>query len=216
MMRREIWRAFRAPKPLGREQRPGDGRLRLADVRPDDDDVQTEFVTDWDDLSGVEVMAGEFVTATADAGGNAIQEPIRGLLQNVRARTGMDVVFISQFLGNERLVRHVAVDAKDPQAVTEGAADPLEATYCQRIVDGRLPGALPDAQAHPESAQLPLTHAYGIRAHVAVPVVTRDGRVFGTVCAYAHQPRLELHEPLSLLRSVARALARALDHAQDG
>jgi hypothetical protein len=212
-MRREIWRPFRSSRTGAKQRRPDGDRVVLADVQGRADEANTDFITDWDDLSGVEVVAGEFVTTTADESSNAIHEPISRLLQQVRQRTGMDVVFISQFLEGERLVRHAAAHPKDPQAVSEGTADPLEATYCQRILDGRLPEALPDALADPEASALAVTREYDIRAHVAAPVVTRDGRVFGTVCAYAHQPLPQLHEPLVILRSVARALARALERA---
>ena len=213
-MRREKWLPFRKRAPAtGEEPRDSSDRMLLADVNGQRDAPDTEFASEWDDLSGVEVVAGEFVATTADRSTAAHHEPISRLLQEVRTRTGLDVVFIAQFVHGQRLIRHAAADARDPHAPREGSADPLEATYCQRVVDGRLPPVLGDALAHPESARLPVTRSLGIGAHVAVPVITGDGRVFGTVCAYAHRPRKELDHALAVLKGVAAALARALEEA---
>jgi len=214
-MRRELFRPFRSAKTAPKDERAGPDKVVLADVRGTaDEEADTEFVTDWDDLSGLAVLEnGEFVTTTADGSSNPAYQPISRLLHQVRERVGMDVVFIAQFVGGERLVRHVAADPDDRKAIGEGQADPLEATYCERVLDGRLPMAVPDALQQPETASLALTHAHDIRAHVAVPVVTKDGRVYGTVCAYAHDPRTELEHPVTVLRSVARALARALERS---
>ncbi|MDB5956842.1 GAF domain-containing protein [Ramlibacter sp.] len=213
-MRREIWHPFRSARTAPKEAQPRLDHVKLADaVHGHPDELPTEFITDWDDLSGVEVVSGEFVTTTADGSSNTFFEPITGLLRQVRERTGMDVVFVAQFLNGKRLIRNVASEPGDPQAMTAGQADPLEATYCQRVLDGRLPPKLSDARANPEAARLAATREYDIRAHIIAPIVTRDGRVFGTVCAYAHQPRLKLDEPRAVLQSVARALARALEQA---
>lgn len=213
-MRRDSWLPFRKRRAAGGEnETPSSDGLLLADVRRNSDTPDTEFATEWDDLSGVEVVAGEFVTVTGD-GAPASHEPIGKLLQQVRARTGMDVVFVSQFVNGTRLVRYVAADERDPHAVTPGRADPLEATYCQRVLDGRLPAALTDALDHAEAARLPLTSELHVRAHLSVPVVGRQGRVFGTVCAYAHQPRLDVDEARAVATSVAQALARALEQSE--
>jgi hypothetical protein len=214
-MRRESWLALRKRMPAAGEDPPSSSdRVVLADVHGKEDAADTEFATDWDDLSGVEVVAGEFVTVTSDTRADSPYGAIGKLLQQVRARTGMDVVFISQFVDGMRLVRHVAADPRDPHAVVPGAVDPLEATYCQRVLDGRLPGSLVDARGNPEAAGLRLTEALKVRAHVAAPVLTGDGRVFGTVCAYAHHPQREVEHALGVVRAVAGALSKVLDRAE--
>lgn len=214
-MRREGWLPFRKRSPGPKQDAPTSSEgLLLADVHRQADAGDTEFDTDWNDLSGVEVVAGEFVTVTADQGAPP-HEPITRLLQQVRERTGMDVVFISQFVNGKRLVRHVASDPRDSRAVAEGRADPLEATYCQRVVDGRLPRAMADARAHPEAARLRFTTEMDVRAHVSAPVLSGEGRVFGTVCAYAHRPRPGLDEARRVVNAVARALGNALEQAEE-
>jgi GAF domain-containing protein len=218
-MRRETWRPFRRAKPAAPERRGAkDSRasasgVLLADVHGHPNGMHSEFTTDWHDLTGVEVVAGEFVATTADLSNQSEHEPISRLLRQVREKLGMDVVFVSQFVHGERLIRHAASAPGDTHSPAEGEADPLEATYCQRVLEGRLPAAMPDARRHPEAARLPLTRALDVRAHVAAPIVTRDGRIYGTVCAFAHRSRSNLEESLALLRHIARMLASALERA---
>jgi hypothetical protein len=213
-VRREIWHPFRKSSAAPKEGGTGAPRRVLADVRGHPEEVDTEFTTDWDDLSGVEVVAGEFMIVTADESSSAVYAPISRLLEQVRERAGMDVVFISQFVNGQRVIRHVAADPRDGHAPAQADADPLEATYCQRVVERRLADGLPDALADPEAARLALTGRLNVRAHVAAPIVGADGRVFGTVCAYAHQPRVSVEEALGVVRSVARVLGRAMEQAQ--
>jgi LysR family glycine cleavage system transcriptional activator len=61
-MRKERWLPFRKRPSAGEDPPSSSGRLMLADVRASGDTPNTEFDTEWDDLSGVEVVAGEFVT----------------------------------------------------------------------------------------------------------------------------------------------------------
>lgn len=62
----------------------------------------------------------------------------------------------------------------------------------------------------------PLTGTLGIRSHVAAPIVTSDGRVFGTVCAYAHRRMPQVESALGVVKAVARALATVLERAEEG
>ena len=69
---------------------------------------------------------------------------IRKVLGTIRTHLGMDVAFASEFTGGRRVFR--AVDAaEDDCPVVAGASDPLEETYCQRVVDGRMPEIVHDA-----------------------------------------------------------------------
>jgi len=46
----------------------------------------------------------------------------------------------------------------------------LEATYCQRVLDGRLPNVIPDVRADARAASLPITEAGNIGAFASVPL----------------------------------------------
>jgi GAF domain-containing protein len=51
----------------------------------------------------------------------------------------------------------------------------LETTYCEPMVDGRLPSVVPDTRAHPVSAALAVTEEADIGAYLGVPLRRHDG-----------------------------------------
>src|SRR5688500_5765409 len=71
-------------------------------------------------------------------------------LRALRTHLGMDVAFISEFREGRRVFRYVD-STRDHAAVQMGASDPLEDTYCQRVVDGRLPELINDTAELPEA-----------------------------------------------------------------
>lgn len=153
-----------------------------------------------------------FVAATADGSSHDRLATLSALLRKVREQLRMDVVFVSQFIGGRRVFRFVDRAPGEPDAVKPGGSDPLEESYCQRVADGRLPSVVRDARQHPESAQLPATHAMGVGAHLSVPVVLRDGSVYGTLCCFSHEAMNWLAErDADTMRSIANLIARRID-----
>src|SRR5687767_2839072 len=59
---------------------------------------------------------------------------------------GMDIAFISQMRSGRRVFRYVD-GARPNDAIYVGARDAAEDTYCQRILDGRLPELVSDTSA---------------------------------------------------------------------
>jgi EAL domain-containing protein (putative c-di-GMP-specific phosphodiesterase class I) len=141
----------------------------------------------------------------------AVGQGVDHILHAVRTHLGMDVGFISEFVGNERVFRHVDGDANDT-AFKVGDADPLEIGYCQRVVDGRLPELIPDTARVAEAIALPITHTYPIGSHLSVPIRLHDGRVYGTFCCFSFQPDESLNErDLDLMRSFAALLSSQIE-----
>ncbi|RYF42951.1 MAG: GAF domain-containing protein, partial [Cytophagaceae bacterium] len=88
-------------------------------------------------------------------------------------------------------------------------------TLCQRVVDGRLPSYLCDAQSHPEMAQVKTTDSSNIKAYLSAPVVLRDGRVYGTLCCISRTARSALgSRQIDSLRYVAGIVAAELEKRQ--
>ena len=83
---------------------------------------------------------------------------LRDALHTIRQHLGMDVAFISEFLDGRRIFRYVDALSKTPP-INEGGSDPLEESYCQSIVDGRLPRLIHDASLIPLALTLPATTA---------------------------------------------------------
>lgn len=148
---------------------------------------------------------------TADWADEARLNALRKLLRRVREAFGMDVVFVSQFLQGRRVFRHVEASEADTDWLKIGQSDPLEESYCQRVVDGRLPQAIPDARTFPATAAMPVTHEADIGAHLSVPIRLDDGRVFGTLCCFSHQAHPSLNSADAVaLSELAGIVAKTL------
>lgn len=133
------------------------------------------------------------------------------MLRAIREHLGMDVAFVSEFRQVDRVFRHV--DARGGSPIQRGDAVPLENGYCQRVVDGRLPELIPNAQRDEAAAALPETAAIPIGAHLAVPIRVAGGRVYGTLCCFSFTPDESLGErDLALVQVFAELLAQQIDH----
>ena len=132
-------------------------------------------------------------------------------LRAIRNHLGMDVAFISELTSTERVFRYV--DADDADCPVEvGGADPLEDSYCQRVVDGRLPELIHDAGSIPAAAELPVTAALPVGAHLSVPIRLAGGHVFGTFCCFSAAPDHSLNDrDLAMMRVFADLTAAQID-----
>lgn len=164
------------------------------------------------DLEGLASIEREFVLATADGTDDSALRAISRLLQRVRESWRMDVAFVSEFTGGRRVFRHVDSAWDDLDLVRVGASDPLEETLCQQVVEGRLPPAIRNARALPADRRTPAMRKLAIGAHLSVPIVLGDGRVYGTICCFSHEVRERLgHRDAEALQSVARMVATVLE-----
>ncbi len=164
------------------------------------------------DPHALEVRISELLVATSDSYDPALDRRITDVLLMLRRQLRMDVVFVSEFVDGERVFRFMeGVGALGLQA---GDSGPLEESYCQRVVEGRMPELVTDARPLVASGELPDT-GITVGAHLSTPVVLPDGRVYGTVCCFsaAAQPDLQAGA-LACLRQCARLVARKVDVEQ--
>jgi diguanylate cyclase (GGDEF)-like protein/PAS domain S-box-containing protein len=160
----------------------------------------------------VETMAG------APAGGREApadaDESVRRILDTAREQLGMDVAFVSEFVGEEQVVRSVQGSA-GPAALRAGARLRLDQTYCQRVVTGELSGVVADARKDTRVNALPITGDADIGSYVGVPVRFSDGRLYGTLCCASRAPSPMLAErDAALMRVLARLVGDRLEHLE--
>jgi EAL domain-containing protein (putative c-di-GMP-specific phosphodiesterase class I) len=136
---------------------------------------------------------------------------VRHILETIRAHLGMDVAFASEFARGRRFFR--SVSAAQPECpVKVGGSDALEDSYCQRVVDGRLPELIRDAADLPEAAAMPVTRALPVGAHLSVPLRLSDGRVYGTFCCFSYEADPSLTgRDLAMLRAFAEIAANKIE-----
>ena len=135
---------------------------------------------------------------------------VEALLETARAQLDMDIAFVSEFVGDQRVMRHIT--ARVPIVTSPGDSEPLDGTYCKQIVDGRLPSVIPDSAANPVAAAMPTTERAGIAAYVGVPIVFRDGELFGTLCTVNRTPAPDLRaRDASVLHVLAKAVSELIE-----
>lgn len=133
------------------------------------------------------------------------------LLESIRKHLAMDVAFISQFQDGRRFFRHVQ-RGPGALALQPGDSDPLEDSYCARVVDGRLPELMTDACLNAEALTLAATRALPVGAHLSVPIRLADGRVYGTFCCFSLAPDPTLTErDLHVMRVFADMAAAQIE-----
>lgn len=143
----------------------------------------------------------------------AYHQQIQQVLHAVRQALDMEVAFVSEFLQHRRWFHYVDADAVF-QPIAPGGSDPLDDSYCQRVVDGRLPALITDAQQLVAAQALPVTAALPIGAHLSVPIRFRDGEVFGTFCCFSRQANQALCERDLAVVQVFAALTGQLLEAE--
>ncbi|NDW05712.1 sensor domain-containing phosphodiesterase [Jiella pacifica] len=138
-------------------------------------------------------------------------EAMERVLVASRLHLGMDIAFITEFLGKDRIFR--GVSSAEPSPLRAGTVMPMAARYCAHVIAGGLPELIPDTGLVPLCQALPETKSLPIGAHLSVPIRLESGRLFGTFCCLSHTPRPSLNaRDLELMRIFASLIASALDN----
>jgi len=153
----------------------------------------------------------QFIHGQVDTNNDSLDELLPKTLNAIRTHLKMDVAFVSEFTEGRRFFRHV--DSDDPHApVKVNGSDPLEESYCQRVVDGRLPEIIHDASLIPAALELPVTIALPVGAHLSVPILLKDGEIYGTFCCFSYTSDTSLNErDLGMMRVFAEIAAEQID-----
>lgn len=164
------------------------------------------------------VTVSELLVATADQSDEMLDRSITDVLKTLRDRLNMDVVFCSEFVDGRRVFRQVATSGTRP-TIEVGQSDELEQSWCQRVVDGRLPRYLADARADPVASALLDQLPFPIGTHISTPIVLKNGEIYGTLCSFSFSPHdspnpddlkaLEMTAKLAALRLEGRNIMPA-------
>lgn len=161
--------------------------------------------------SDLHVTISEMLVATADQSDEQLDRTITEVLRMLRERLNMDVVFVSEFVDGRRVFRQVAA-AEEAPVVAVGQSDELETSWCQRVVDGRLPRFIANAKADPAVAGLMDQLPFSIGTHISTPIVLKNGEVYGTLCSFSFSPQDNPNpDDLKTLEMTARLTAMRLE-----
>lgn len=169
----------------------------LQDYAPDDIDVQI----------------ADLLVATADTADAGVDAQVQEVLRLLREKLDMDVVFVSRFEHGRRTILRVEHRA-GRTVITPGQSDPLEESWCQRVVDGRLPQMVPDARPLIAAKKVPVP-PFPVGTHLSTPVSGRDGATFGTLCCFSFEPKAGVQDQdLKRLKYAAELLTTRLQKSR--
>jgi GAF domain-containing protein len=122
-------------------------------------------------------------------------------LELARQLLGMELGYLTEFVGDEQILRGVAGDSASFD-MTPGDGYPLDGTYCQRMVLGTIPQIITNTAENDELRDLAVTKLSAIGAYVGIPIYLSDGSMYGTMCAVSHEPHSDLGERHLLLMKI--------------
>jgi GAF domain-containing protein len=132
---------------------------------------------------------------------------VRGALAVLHSTLGLDLWMLTHVRGNDQVVLH----AHPQELAPAGMTVPWDRSFCRKMVAGAGPRVSTVTAATPAYASLRSGHTESIAAYVGVPVVTRSGTVFGTLCGVSEraQPR-SFARNLPTVELIARLLSTLL------
>ena len=132
------------------------------------------------------------------------EQQIADLLQTARQSLGLSVAFFSRFDGTHQHLE--VVESSYPVVFHDGLTQAQDTSFCQAVIDGRLPTVMPDVRDFPEAMRLRPARVPRIRSYVTAPVVLSDGEVYGSFCAFGMTTDPELSgRDATLMRVLAEA-----------
>lgn len=136
------------------------------------------------------------------------EQQVADLLRTARRSLQMSVAFLSRLDGTTQHLE--VVDSAIPLVFRDGITQVQETSFCQAIIDGRLPAVIPDVRDFPEAMALPTAKIPRIRSYVSAPVRLSDGELYGTFCAFGLTSDKELAERDKALMEVLASAAAVI------
>src|SRR5918995_4128001 len=139
---------------------------------------------------------------------SAADQQIADLLVTAKESLDLSVAFLSRLDGTTQHLE--VVETSVPVLVQEGAKVPQDTSFCQAILDGRLPAVMPDVKQFPVAMALPSARIPRIRSYVSTPVHLSDGSLYGTFCAFGFRSDNELGKRDEALMKVLASAAAVI------
>jgi GAF domain-containing protein len=118
------------------------------------------------------------------------RKAIAAVLELARNETMMDVAMLGHIHNGHEIARQLAGDAQS-FGLKPGGSIPIDDTYCQRLLQGRIPNIVRDTRANEHVRDLALTQTANIGAYIGVPLTTLDAQLY-ILCCLAHEQRPSL------------------------
>ncbi|SDY95907.1 EAL domain, c-di-GMP-specific phosphodiesterase class I (or its enzymatically inactive variant) [Jannaschia faecimaris] len=139
--------------------------------------------------------------------GTTLEDTIDRALAAVREHLDMPISYLSEFVGEETIFRHVSAPGLE-DLIRPGASRSLDEVYCRLILSGELPELIADTSTIPLARDMPITQIAPIGSHVSMPIHREDGSVYGMFCCLSPTPKPSLNDrDLKVMRLFANLAA---------
>ncbi|NUU33064.1 EAL domain-containing protein [Arthrobacter sp. C9C5] len=138
---------------------------------------------------------------------------IERVLELARTHLQMDVSFLSEFTAGKQIYRAADGEAESFGIILGDGPD-LPTTYCQKMVAGDIPHAVPDSLAEPLVCALDTTLERRIGSYIGVPLRLSDGSLYGTFCCLGHNAESLSARDVGFMSMLAELLVEELDSQQ--
>ncbi len=136
------------------------------------------------------------------------------VLSTAHQHLGMEVAFVSEYSEGKTVFRSLEGDAESFK-FREGVGTPLEASFCRRVIEGRIPSVVADAAKDEEVRDLGVRRAADIGSYVGVPLQLSDGRLYGTICCMSHSADPSLRQrDTEFMNVLARFVAEHIEREE--
>jgi EAL domain-containing protein (putative c-di-GMP-specific phosphodiesterase class I) len=139
---------------------------------------------------------------------SAADQKIADLLVTAKKSLDLSVAFLSRLDGTTQHLE--VVETSVPVLVQEGAKVRQDTSFCQAILDGKLPPVIPDVKRYPAAMALLSARTPRIRSYVSTPVTLSDGTLYGTFCAFGFRSDKELGKRDEALMKVLASAAAVI------
>jgi GAF domain-containing protein len=135
------------------------------------------------------------------------------LLRMTRSLLDTDVAVLSEIRDGREIA--VRVDGEWPgRGSMQNASVPLQDTFCQRMLDGRIGNYIRDAETDDRVSDLAMARHLGVRSWLGVPIKLSDMRLY-VLCCMARESRPSIGErEVRLLAGLAESVRAELQAAQ--
>lgn len=150
------------------------------------------------------------VISGAMSGTTSGRDAIYRGLEAVRTHLGMEVAYVSEFVGDQAVFRAVNAPGFEDQ-IKVGDENALDDIFCRHILAGRLPELMPDTTKEPFALSLPIMQSRPIGAHMSVPIRLPGGETYGMFCCLSFAANPSLNErDLKMMRVFADLAAHQI------
>ncbi|MGH2819076.1 MAG: HD domain-containing phosphohydrolase [Actinomycetota bacterium] len=139
---------------------------------------------------------------------------VERVLDAVLGYLHMEVAYVSEFVRGEEVYRILEGDPAS-FGLQRHAGLPLGHTYSQRLIDGRIPPVIPNAQQDDRVRRLYVTQVAGVGAYIGAPIVFASGRLYGAFGCFGGTPHEELGErDVKYVQMIARLIGDQLERRE--